>query len=233
MTDRLLLRLATALLLGGLLLTFVVGAFHPDKGDANDHASAFTHYANSDAWTAVHLGQFVSMAIAIGGLIALFFALGIRSGPSLWLNRLGVVAAGVALAAYAVLQAVDGVALKQSVDAWLAASPADAPIRFASAEAIRWLEWGMRSYFSFLLGLAFVMFGLGLVRSARVPRPIGLLMALTGLAYIAQGWVVGSEGFSASNSLPTLVGYGVWLVWGIWFLFLAWQPARAVHWAET
>lgn len=232
MTDRRLLRLATTLLLGGLLLTFLVGAFHSDKGDPNDHVSAFTHYASSDAWTAVHLGQFVSMSIAIGGLIVLFFALGVRSGPSLWLNRLGVVAAVVALAAYAVLQAVDGVALKQSVDAWLAAPPSDAPARFATAEAIRWLEWGMRSYFSFMLGLAFAMFGVGLVRSARVPRPIGLLMAVTGLAYITQGWVVGSEGFSESNSMPTLAGYGLWLVWGIWFQVLAWQPAKAVNSTE-
>jgi len=30
-------------------------------------------------------------------------------------------------------------------------------VRFASAEAIRWLEWGVRSYQSFMLGVTFLL----------------------------------------------------------------------------
>jgi hypothetical protein len=55
--------------------------------------------------------------------------------------RLGAVSAAVALALYGVLQAVDGVALKQVVDAWVRAPEAEKAARFASAETIRWLEW--------------------------------------------------------------------------------------------
>jgi hypothetical protein len=137
----------------------------------------------------------------------------------IWLKRFGLVTATAALATYAALQAVDGVALKQSVDTWLAAPGADATARYAAAEAIRWVEWGLRSYFNFLLGLAFVMGGIGLVRSAAAPRAIGYLMALTGCAYIVQGWIIGNEGFSANNTVPTLAGYGIWLVWAIWFQY--------------
>jgi hypothetical protein len=50
----------------------------------------------------------------------------------------------VTLALYGVLQAVDGVALKQVVDAWASAPEAEKVERFATAEAIRWLEWGVR-----------------------------------------------------------------------------------------
>ena len=42
--------------------------------------------------------------------------------------------------------AVDGVALKQAVNAWASAPVAEKAARFASAEAIRWIEWGARSY---------------------------------------------------------------------------------------
>jgi hypothetical protein len=219
MIDRHSLRVASSMLLGGLLLTFAVGLLHADNGKANDHVAAFTHYANSDIWTVAHLGQFVSTVVVVGGLTALFYGLG--SGPPvmIWLKRFGLVIATAALATYAALQAVDGVALKQSVDTWLAAPASDAAARFGAAEAIRWVEWGLRSYFSFLLGFAFVMGGIGLVRSAALARAIGYLMALTGGAYIAQGWIIGNEGFSTNNTVPTLAGYGIWLVWAIWFQY--------------
>ena len=50
------------------------------------------------------------------------------------------------LALYGVVMAVDGVALKQAVNAWASAPVAEKAARFASAEAIRWIEWGARSY---------------------------------------------------------------------------------------
>jgi len=53
---------------------------------------------------------------------------------------------------------VDGVALKQAVDAWASAPEVEKSVRFASAEAIRWLEWGVRSYQSFMLGVTFLLF---------------------------------------------------------------------------
>jgi hypothetical protein len=53
-------------------------------------------------------------------------------------------------------------------------------------------------------------------------------MALSGLAYIVQGWVIGSEGFSATNSTPTLVGIVATLVWSIWLLISAWRMKAVV-----
>jgi len=88
----------------------------------------------------------------------------------------------VALALYGVLQAVDGVALKQAVDAWASAPEVEKSVRFASAEAIRWLEWGVRSYQSFMLGVTFLLFAIVIVWIARTSRAIGVLMGLSGLA---------------------------------------------------
>ena len=79
----------------------------------------------------------------------------------------GAIAAGVVLALYGVTSAVEGVVLKQVADAWASAPAAEQAARFASAEAIRWLEWGIKSYQSFTVGLALVLFGMA-TRRARV-----------------------------------------------------------------
>jgi hypothetical protein len=42
--------------------------------------------------------------------------------------------------------------------AWTNAPDAEKAARFASAEAVRWVEWGMRSYHNFALGLALLLF---------------------------------------------------------------------------
>jgi hypothetical protein len=226
--DRTLLRLSATLLFLGEVISLVAGYFHPDQAPANDHHAAFAGYVASEIWTAVHLGQFAGMAVIITGLLTLFFALNVRAGALAWVSRLGALVAAVTMALYGVLQAVDGVALKQAVDAWASAPDAEKSVRFASAEAIRWLEWGVRSYQSFMLGLTFVLFAIVIVWTARTSRIIGVLMALSGLAYLAQGWVIGSEGFSATNSVPTLVGIVATLVWSIWLLMSALRMPQSV-----
>jgi hypothetical protein len=226
--DRQTLRLSAVLLGVGFVLSLVAGLLHPAREPANNHVRTFAEYASSSSWTAVHLGQFVGLLIIIAGLLVLYLALDLRSGPPALLARLGAAAAVVAIALYGVLQAVDGVALKQAVDAWASAPDAEKPARFASAEAIRWLEWGTRSYHSFMFGLTLVLFGIVIAWTARIPRPVGYLMGLSGLAYLAQGWVLGSEGFSANNSIPTLLAYVLILAWTIWILLFAWRMKESV-----
>ena len=222
MIDRLSLRLPAWLLLAGQLLYIVVTQFHTG-GDANDHHAIFAEYAESGIWTAVHLGQFAGMAILLAGLLALFFALDVQAGTARWAGRFGAASAVATLALYGVLQAVDGVALKQAVNAWASAPDAEKAARFASAEAIRWLEWGMRSYQDFALGLALLLFAAAVVRTAWIPRPIAYLMGLTGLAYLVQGWVAGSEGFSPTQSVAIVLAWVLSLVWMTWLVIVAWR----------
>ena len=226
MFDRKAFRLPAALLLGGFL-TYVVVTFLHTGGPANDHKVIFGDYAGSHDWAAVHLGQFVGMAVIIAGLVALYVALGLRAGAAAWLARLGAVFAGVALALYGILQAVDGVALKQAVDAWVSAPSADKAARFANAETVRWLEWGTRSYHSFTLGLALILLGSAVALSMRFPKALGILMGLSGLAYLAQGWMLGSDGFSAGNTMAILAGYVLTLAWTMWLTALAWRAREA------
>jgi hypothetical protein len=223
--DRKALRLSATLLFIGALLSVVAGIFHPSGEAPNDHGSVFMEYASSGEWTAVHLGQFAGMAVLVVGLLVLYYALDNRSGILALVARTGAVLAVVSLGLYGVLQAVDGVALKQAVDAWVGAPEADKTARFASAEAVRWLEWGVRSYHSFMLGLTFVLFAPLIVSVARLPRLAGYLIGLSGIAYLAQGWVIGSEGFSAANTAPSLLAMVLIVVWSLWLLVVAWWKA--------
>lgn len=216
------LRLPAILLLVGQLLYIVVTQFHTG-GDANNHPAIFAAYAGSAIWTAVHLGQFAAMAVLLAGLIALCFALDLQAGTARWAGRFGAAAAVVALGLYGALQAVDGVANKQADVAWLSAPDAEKAARFASAEAIRWIEWGLRSYQSFAMGLALLLLAATVVRTAWVPRPMAYLMGLSGLLYLVQGWVAGSEGFSQTMSIAIVLAWVLSLVWMIWLVVLAWR----------
>ncbi|TQJ36782.1 hypothetical protein [Arthrobacter sp. SLBN-122] len=223
-------RLASSLLLAGVVVSILAGLLHAESHDANDHLESFTAYANSGIWTPVHLGQFVGMALVGAGLVSLATGLasrgtapGVQLRPLGWTARFGAVSAAAAVALHAALQAVDGVALKQAVDAWAAAPDPEKAARFATAEGIRWLEWGMRSYQSILLGAALVLVGVAVAATHHVPRMIGYLMALSGLGYLAQGWIIGESGFSAGNALPTLVSILAIVISAIWLAISTWR----------
>jgi hypothetical protein len=214
------LRLSATLLLAGQLLYIAITQFHTG-GNANDHHAIFAAYAGSELWTAVHAGQFAAMAILLAGLFALADSLGVPDHLTWLSSRCGAAMAVVALALYGVLQAVDGVANKQADMAWLHAPEAETTARFASAEAIRWIEWGLRSYHDYALGVALILVGLAATRTSWAPRLLGYLIGLSGLIYLVQGWVAGVEGFSQTQSMAIVLAWVVSLLWMIWLAVVA------------
>src|SRR5215218_10337319 len=149
-----------------------------------------------------------------------------------WVGRFAAVSVVVALALYGVLQAVDGVALKHAVDAWASAPEAEKATRFASAETMRWLEWGTSNYQTFMFALALILLATVIVWTARVPRAIGYLMGLAAIPPLVQSLVLGTEGFSVPLLAGSLsaVGLPLMLAWSIWLLIVAWrmkEPTQA------
>lgn len=215
-------RMPATLLLVGQLLYIVITQFHAD-GDANNHPVVFAEYADSGIWTAVHVGQFAATAILLAGLFALFLAVDRPSGTAGWAGRFGAASVVVALALYGVVMAVDGVALKQAVNAWASAPNAEKAARLASAEAIRWVEWGARSYQDFALGLALLLLAAAVTRTAWAPRPIPYLMGLSGLTYLAQGWLAGTNGFTRTHDVEIVLAWVLNLAWMIWLVAIAWR----------
>ncbi len=114
--------------------------------------------------------------------------------------RLSAVAAGLTVATaavWAVLQAVDGITLKQAVDAWVAADGADKAVRFTDAEIVRWTEWGAQSYFRLLLGAALLLFGAAILTTRMPAGWVGWVAVLAGVLSIAVGVDVGYSGLDS------------------------------------
>jgi hypothetical protein len=141
--------------------------------------------------------------VAFAGLLVLCHALW-RETPYLALLAAGAIVATAA--AWAVLQAVDGATLKQAVDAWAAAPANEEAPRFGDAETVRWSEWGLRSYFRLLLGVAFLLLGAAAVVSRLVPSWLGVLLVLAGMLSRAVGLVLGvvdmERGLRVSDADP-------------------------------
>ena len=220
MLDRRSLRLAAMLLLVGQLMYVLITLLHTG-GEANNHPAIFAAYAVSDIWTGVHVAQFACMAIMLAGFLALFFAMDAPRGTAGWAARFGAAATVATLAIYGVVLGVDGVALKQAVNAWASAPEAEKAARFAVAEGMRWLEWGTRSYENFTLGLSVLLFAIAMARTARVPRPTPYLMGLSTLAYWVQGWAAGTQGFSQTQSTAIVLAEVLNATWMVWLLVVA------------
>jgi Domain of unknown function (DUF4386) len=217
-----------ALTLSGalLLVGFVVNAiqrmiWHP-TGEEDDHEAIFREYAESDAWEATHLAEFVLVLVALAGLLVLCRALRPET-PYLALLAAGaLIASG---ATWAALQAVDGVTLKQAVDAWVAASGPEQATRFGDAETVRWIEWGLQSYFRVLLGMAFLLLGAAAVVSRFVPSWLGVLLAVGGLLSLAVGFSVAYAGLE--SGFQDAVGIALQLVFLVFIIGLLVVARRA------
>lgn len=221
--ERKALRLSAALLTSSLIVFVGAIVFHPREVDPNDHPTSFLQYAHSVGWTADHLAWFVAATIFVAGLLVLFYALNLPDGMPRLVARIGVVSAGVALALSAMRYAVDGVVLKRAVDAWVSAPDAEKAARFASAETARWLEEATASYQGFVLGFTLILLAALIVWTARVPRPIGYLLALSGVSYLVVGWINGVAGFAPEVAIPTYVEEFSLLIWIVWLLITAWR----------
>ena len=218
--DGKLLRLSvTLLVVGWVLLAVTSVVLHPGGGATFE--ATFANYAASGDWAAVPLGEFVGTALFFWGLLVLFFALNVPESPARWLAFFGAISAGVTLVLAAVIYAVDGVALKQAVDAWASAPAAEKATSYASVLAIRWVEWGTTSYQDFMWGLTLVLFATTIVVTARIARPIGYLMGLSGVALLVLGWLVGTRGFTSANTLPEYARDVLTTAWIIWLLISA------------
>jgi hypothetical protein len=97
---------------------------------------------------------------------------------------------------------------------------------FRIAEAVRWIEIGLNSYFRILVGVTLTLYGASIAIGALYPRWLGWLAAVAGLGSIWHGIAVGHWGFTVASAniglLPTLL-YFVWfLVMGV----VMWRSAE-------
>lgn len=108
--------------IGGAIVLFIGTYLHPLGADPNDAVAAFAEYAADHLWIASHLTQLVGVTLMVVALLFLAQELECAGGKG-W-SRIATGGAIASLGVGAVLQAVDGIALKAMVDAWAAAPTA-------------------------------------------------------------------------------------------------------------
>lgn len=160
--DAITTRIGAVALPLGVIVLVVAEIFHPSREDPMDNRAVFMEYAHSDSWTAVHLAQYFGFLLLLGGLVALYYSVSARPGAGAGLAPFGLAAAVTTAASFTVLQAVDGIALKRAVDAWVSAPAEQEIAAFAAAEAVRWIEIGMNSLSYFLAGLTLILYGVAI-----------------------------------------------------------------------
>jgi hypothetical protein len=149
-----LFRIGSITFLAGMIITVSSTAIHPSTEEPANHLLVFVEYASDDSWIAVHIGQLVGVIMVFaGGFVALFrllvLSVSIATHILAWI---GLVLAIMTASAIAVLQAVDGIALKRAVDSWVSAPPEEKAITFRVAEGIRFIEYATNSIFRILQG---------------------------------------------------------------------------------
>jgi hypothetical protein len=217
---------AGLLLVGGQLAAAVVGSFHAGSAKANNHAAVFKQYAASSSWTAVHVLLFMSALLVVAGILVLARATAQAEGGRS-LAVLIAISAAVSAAAAGLVLAVDGVALKQTVDAWVNAVPTQKALAFHDAEVVRWLEWGANSFLAVADGLTYLLLGWAIVRTLLVPKWIGWLSALAGLGTIGVAFSVGYDGFTDTTSALGVTAGALFAIASVAILVIGWREGKS------
>jgi hypothetical protein len=195
----------------GVILLVAATAVHPSREAVMNHTAVFTEYAETDAWIAIHFTQWVAALVFFGGLVALYYAITSKGERPGVLARFGLAAVVLTAAAITTLQAVDGIALKWAVDAWVAAPAEQEPAALSAAMGLRWSEYALQSYSNILLGLTLIFFGLAIAYGYAYARWPGWLAAASGIAWIVHGLMVSYVGlFDSAPRLVALVLLAAW-----------------------
>src|SRR5262245_31617592 len=223
------LKIGPAAAIAGPAVLLVATLLHPMHADPNEPAAAFAEYAADRMWIMTHLAQLVGAGLIFVGLHALNRSLATPAATesSRWLADLALAVAIAAFAATAVLQAIDGVALKAMVDHWTTASDAQKPAAFAAALAVRRIEIGAASMTALLFGTAGALFGLALLTSATYPAWLGWVALGSGLGTAAGGVVTAFTGFSQAAMAVAMPSNLVLIAWVAATGIVTWRQASS------
>jgi len=211
---------ATCAIAGAALLC--AGTYlHPMEANPNEPVAAFTEYAADDFWIASHLMQLAGVASMVAALLCLTTVLEVRRGSGIARVAAGGAIASLALAA--ALQAVDGIALKNMVDAWAAAPASQKGEVFHAAFAVRQIEVGLASMAILSFGLTTTLYGVALIGARIYPTWFVALAMASGVPMIASSVVMAYSGFSGLSMAINMPASAILLVWMLTLGVLMWR----------
>jgi len=220
-------RFVAALAVLGWALLTVGTVLHPAHADPGSPADAFAEYAgvSRGLWVAAHLLQLGGVAGLV--VVAVLLARAVDGARDSAWPRVTAVFGTAGLATAAVLQAVDGVALKAVVDLWSEAGEERSPL-FAAAVAVRQVEIGLDALVALLLAVAVLVLGIGLLTAPTGSRALGAVAVVTAGAALVNGATLALSGFSAATMLATTVSGALALAWLLLAAVWSWRrsPTR-------
>ena len=222
-TNQSLARLGSVSAFAGAIVLLVSTWLHPMSRDPNNAPEAFAEYAADSFYVWTHLGQFAGSALLGAALVAL--AATFEPGRASAWARIGLAGTIVGVAIAAALQAVDGVALKVTVDRWAAATGDARAVIYEAALAVRQIEIGLASLLSITTGLTLIAFSFAMLLGARYPRWLGAIGLLDGLGMVAAGAAQAATGFSALAMTLSMAASSVLLIWIILAGIFMWRLA--------
>ena len=181
------------------------------EADPNEAVAAFTEYAADHLWVASHLTQLAGVALMVVAL--LFLTRQLESARDTGWPQIAAGGAIASLAVAAMLQAVDGIALKVMVDAWAAAPAQQKEGVFHATFAVRQVEVGLATMLSLLLGLTVIMYGGALLADRTYPKWLGGLALVGGVPTVVSGIVMAYTGFSQLAMAINMPASSLLLVW--------------------
>jgi hypothetical protein len=206
-------RIGSITAVSGAAILFVGTWLHPISADPNVPLAAFSEYAASSHWVASHMMQLAGVALICASLVLLAKKLADGRGASWSLIAVSATVADLAVAL--ALQAVDGIALKRTVDRWAAASGPQKYAAFEVAFGVRQIEIGLAAIATIGFGVTAALFGVAMLIDGRFPRWLGLLPIVGGVPTVIAGIVIANTGFSdlaMTVNMPSVLLLLSWLV---------------------
>jgi hypothetical protein len=194
------------------------------QADPADSVAAFTEYAADRLWVASHLTQLAGITLMDAALLILTRQMQVGQRKTWSYLAAGSAIAGLAVAA--ALQAVDGIALKAMVNAWVTAPPAQKEMAFLAAFAIRQVEIGLASMLSLLFGLTACLYGLALYRDRTCPRWVAGLAIVGGFPTMVGGLFMAYTGFSNTAMAINMPANFLLLAWMFTIGIVMWRQAK-------
>jgi hypothetical protein len=129
----------------------------------------------------------------------------------------------------AALQAVDGAALKVTVDRWAAATAESRELSFEAAFAVRQIEIGLAALLHVLFGFTSAVFSIAMLLSIRYPAWLGAGGMVAALAMVAAGAAMASAGFAPVAMTLSMLASLLFVVWIIVAAILMWRLAPRLN----
>jgi Inner membrane component of T3SS, cytoplasmic domain len=187
------LQAATAGLIMGVvagLLGVIASVAHPQPDPDDLNVVAFLETITpSSTWNLLHLLILLSVILGAAALV-LLYRYYLAVGPGALVGRIAVVVLVVATAVAAVWMLLDGVAMKAIADDWAESTGAEHVADERAAVAIEHFILALFSAWLVLWqGLAYMLFGVALVRDARFPKWLGTMGIVVGTASLVLGLI--------------------------------------------